>query len=50
MKDTAETAASTGGAGDVTWNLDDLVSPPADRGIEGILAEAERRVDAFAAR
>ena len=37
-------------ADDVRWNLDDLVPPPADRGIESILTEAELRMDAFAAR
>jgi oligoendopeptidase F len=40
----------TDSAEDVRWNLDDLVPPPADSGIESILAEAERRMDAFAAR
>ena len=37
-------------ADDVRWNLDDLVPPPADSGIESILAAAERRMDAFADR
>jgi oligoendopeptidase F len=37
-------------AAHVTWNLDDLVSPPADAGVEAILKDAEGRVDAFAAR
>ncbi|MGA2639591.1 MAG: M3 family oligoendopeptidase [Spirochaetia bacterium] len=56
MKEGARTAtppespASASGADDVTWNLDDLVTPPADRGIEQILTEAERRADAFADR
>ena len=36
------------GADDVTWNLDDLVAAPAEQGIDAILAEADRRVDAFA--
>src|SRR5271157_3844223 len=46
----AEDPASASGAEDVTWNLDDLVPPPAESGIENILTEAERRVDAFARR
>ena len=55
MKDDARSAApespaSAIGADNVTWNLDDLVAPPADRGIERILMEAERRMAAFAER
>ncbi len=44
-----ETPPATG-AEFVTWNLDDLVAPPADEGIETLLADAERRVAQFAAR
>ena len=40
----------TPGADAVTWNLDDLVPPPAESGIESILTEAERRMDAFSGR
>ncbi len=35
------------GADNITWNLDDLVAAPAAQGIDAILAEADRRVDAF---
>jgi len=48
MKDT--TAAAATGAENIVWNLSDLVAPPADQGIETLLAEADRRLDAFAAR
>jgi len=50
MKEAEETATTTVGADDVTWNLDDLVAPPADNGVEAILTGADHRVDAFAAR
>ena len=33
----------------VTWNLDDLVPPPAEAGIEAGLAAADRRLESFAA-
>jgi oligoendopeptidase F len=38
------------GAQGITWNLDDLVAPPAETRIDAALAEAERRIDGFAAR
>ena len=44
-----ETPAPSTGADEVAWNLDDLVAAPAEQGIDAILAEADRRVDAFAA-
>jgi oligoendopeptidase F len=50
MKKRVETDEGPDGADLVTWNLDDLVPPPADKGVETILTDAERRVDAFAAR
>jgi oligoendopeptidase F len=50
VKDDSVNDRSAGDAEKVRWNLDDLVPPPADQGVEGILTEAERRVDAFAAR
>ena len=34
----------------ITWNLDDLVAPPAEMGIDALLAEADRRVSRFAER
>jgi oligoendopeptidase F len=49
MKDAVGTAAPTG-AENVSWNLGDLVAPPADAGIETALTDADRRLDAFAAR
>jgi oligoendopeptidase F len=48
MKD--HTAAAATGAESVVWNLGDLVAPPAEKGIDSLLAEADRRLDAFAAR
>lgn len=47
MKDHA--AALPTGAESIVWNLDDLVAPPAEKGIDALLAEADRRLDAFAA-
>jgi oligoendopeptidase F len=43
------TPAPSNGAEEVTWNLDDLVAPPAGTGIDTILAEGDRRIDALAA-
>jgi oligoendopeptidase F len=43
------TGAATG-AESVAWNLDDLVPSPAAQGIDTFLADAEKRLDAFAAR
>ena len=42
--------AALTGAENVAWNLDDLVPAPAPAGIDGILAEADRRLEAFAGR
>jgi oligoendopeptidase F len=47
MQNTTETRT---GAEEVTWNLDDLVSPPAETGIDVLLAEAGTRADAFGTR
>jgi oligoendopeptidase F len=44
-----ETAAPTG-AENVTWNLDDLVAPPVEEGIESTFAKTDAGVDAFAAK
>jgi oligoendopeptidase F len=49
MRKDADALAPSAGADDVTWNLDDLVPAPAEQGIDAILAEADRWVDAFAA-
>src|SRR5208337_1412042 len=49
MSKEAASPASSTGAEMVTWNLDDLVIPPAEQGIDALLAEADRRVGAFAA-
>ena len=38
------------GAETVSWNLDDLVPPPVQPGVEAVLAAAEQRADAFGAR
>jgi oligoendopeptidase F len=38
------------GAENVLWNLDDLVSPPFDETVDAALAEADRRMDEFAAK
>jgi oligoendopeptidase F len=38
------------GADAVTWNLADLVDPPGEAGVDAVLAEADRRLTAFAAR
>jgi oligoendopeptidase F len=43
------TAAPTG-AENVTWNLDNLVAPPVDEGIESILSRTDAGVAAFAER
>ncbi|MBE3037313.1 MAG: hypothetical protein IMZ62_00645 [Chloroflexi bacterium] len=43
-------ASSPTGAENVTWNLDDLVAPPVEGGIESVLAKAVAGVDAFAAK
>ena len=41
---------SATGAESITWNLDDLIAPPAEMGIDALLAEADRRVSRFAER
>jgi hypothetical protein len=43
-------AFSPTGAENVTWNLDDLVAPPVEGGIESVIAKADAGVDAFAAK
>lgn len=48
MKD--HRAAAGTGAESIVWNLADLVPPPAEQGIDSILTEADRRLDAFAAQ
>jgi oligoendopeptidase F len=50
MKDTGAAPAQLTGAEDVTWNLDDLVPAPAERGIDAILEEADRLAAAFSSR
>jgi oligoendopeptidase F len=48
MKSNEPPAAT--GAEFIAWNLDDLIAPPADKGIDTLLAEAEQSVSQFAAR
>lgn len=44
------TGAPKTGAEEVTWNLDDLIAPPAEAGIDALLTEAERRAEDFRGR
>ena len=37
------------GAGGITWDLDELLSPPGEAGIDAALAEAENRLEGLAA-
>ncbi len=50
MKSEPAPGADRTGAEEVTWNLDDLVAPPAEPGIDEILDRADRAMDAFSAR
>ncbi len=45
-----DTSAPNTGAEKVTWKLEDLVSPPDAAGVQAVLDQAEKRVEAFAAR
>jgi len=38
------------GAETVTWDLDDLIAPPAEAGIDSLLRQAEQRAESFGAR
>ena len=42
--------AACTGAEDVTWKLEDLVSPPDEAGVDRVLAAVEQRAEAFAAK
>jgi oligoendopeptidase F len=49
MKEGSMALVPTGAEG-VLWNLDDLVPPPTDQGMEALLAAADRGVDELAAK
>jgi oligoendopeptidase F len=49
MKEGSMALVPTGAEG-VLWNLDDLVPPPTDQGVEALLAAADREVDELAAK
>jgi oligoendopeptidase F len=47
MKESASPAAGRTGAEGITWNLSDLIAPPAEAQIDAALTAADGRLDAF---